>query len=177
MQNTRYIPLGVVGRPFGLKGEVKLKPYNPYTTWFDNAKGIWVRRDERAEPDYYPLIRCRGHKGFILLTLEGIRDRDDAERLKGMQAVSPEEKLESLSEDEYYWFQLIGLTVEDTSGNHVGEVVRMEPTAPHFDGNDVFVVSSDKGEILIPASDPPVKHISTSEGRILIETGREVETG
>jgi len=177
MENTRWIPLGVVGRPFGLKGEVKLKPYNPYTTWFDKAQGVWFRRNEGAEPVFYPLIRARSHKEFVLLTLEGVRDRDEADDLKGAEAVTPEDRLEPLEEDEYYWFQLVGLQVEDTEGNRIGEVVRMEPTAPDADGNDVFVVRGEKGEFLVPASDPPVKEISVSGGRILIEAGHETKAG
>ncbi|MFO8056498.1 MAG: ribosome maturation factor RimM [bacterium] len=169
MQNEKWIPLGVVGRPFGIKGEIKLKPYNPDTTWFDHAEGVWVRENEVSEPTFYPLVRSRRHKEFILLTLKGIHGRDEAERLKGSEAVVPEDKLEPLSEDEYYWYHLIGLRVEDTEGRHIGEVVRMEPTAPSAGGNDLFVVRGDKGEILIPASDPPVKDISQEQGRMLIE--------
>lgn len=177
MQNERWIPLGVVGRPFGIKGEIKLKPHNPDTTWFDHAEGAWIRESESSEPVFYPLVRSRRHKGFILLTLKGILDRDQAERFKGSELVVPEARLEPLSENEYYWYQLIGLRVEDTEGKHIGEVVRMEATAPSVDGNDVFVVRGDKGEILIPASDPPVKDISREKGRMLIEAENYPEPG
>ena len=86
-----YISLGTITRPFGIKGEVRLKPHNPQTEWFDNAEGIWVRRDDQ-DPEYIPLVRARWHKDCLVLTLEGVADRNRAEEMRGLDVVADQDQ-------------------------------------------------------------------------------------
>ena len=163
-----FIALGTITRPFGVRGEVRLRPYNPYTAWFEKAGGVWLRPHPEAEPRYYRVLRSRRHKDFILLALEGIRDRNQAEELRGWEAVVPEEELlPELEEGEYYWFQLVGLEAETIGGKRLGRVVRMEETAPRLGGNDVFVIQGEEGELMIPATEEMVKKVNLEEGKLI----------
>jgi len=164
----RYIPLGVAGRPFGIRGEIRLKPYNPRTTWFEKAPGVWLRTDKDSEPVFFPLRRARRHKEFILLDLEGVDDRDRAEELRAMEAVAPEDELEQLEEGEYYWHQLVGLEVETIEGEKLGRVIRMEQTAPELGGNDLFVVRTEEGELVIPATKEAVAEVDLSKSKMVV---------
>lgn len=165
----KRIPLGVVARPFGIKGELKLKPYNPRTTWFDRAEGVWLSPGPDQEPAYFKIHRTRRHKQFILLELEGISDRNRAEALRGFEAVVAEDELEPLEEGEFYWWQLIGLAVEDGEGRPLGEVIRLEETAPELGGNDNLVVWGEEGELMIPAVEPVVKQVDLAAGKIIVD--------
>jgi len=59
----------------------------------------------------------------------------------------PESQLMPLPDGVYYQFQIIGLKVVTTSGQLLGKISQVLDTA----GNDVYVIQSDKKEILIPA--------------------------
>jgi 16S rRNA processing protein RimM len=168
MPPDKYIPLGVVARAFGIKGEIRIRPHNPRTTWFDESEGVWLRKDPSREPGYYRIMKSRRHKDQIVLALEGIRDRNQAEELRGLEAVAPEDRLEPLEEGEYYWYRLIGLSMETVGGRRLGEVIRMEETSPDSDGNDVFVVRGEGGELLIPVTEEAVASIDFEKGRIVV---------
>ncbi len=164
-----YVPLGKVGRPFGVRGDLRVTPLNRLTTWFDSAEGVWIREEDGGpEPEYFKVLAARRHKNQIVLALEGIRDRNAAESLRGREVVAPEEALEPLEEGEYYWYQLIGLAVETDSGRSLGEVIRMEETAPELGGADLFVVAGTEGEILIPVAESSVAAIDLEARKLVV---------
>ncbi|HUT54066.1 MAG TPA: ribosome maturation factor RimM [bacterium] len=162
------IALGVVGKAFGIRGEVRVRPHNPRSTWFDTAEGLWLRSSPAAEPEFLRILKRRRHKEFFVFTLDGVRDRDDAERLRGLEVVAAEDELEALEADEFYWYQLIGLKVRDAEGRALGEVVRIEETDPKLGGNDVLVVRGDDGEFLVPATKDAVSAIDVKAGAMTL---------
>jgi 16S rRNA processing protein RimM len=163
-----YIAMGVIAKAFGLRGEVRLRPYNPRTSWFDKAAGIWLRRGE-GEPEYRRIVSARWHKDDVVLVLDGVRDRTAAEELRGLEAVVPEDRLPPPGDGEYYWHQLVGLTVQTSAGLHLGEVVRLTETAPELGGNDVLVVASETGELLVPAAPGVVLEVDLAGRKIVID--------
>jgi 16S rRNA processing protein RimM len=90
--------------------------------------------------------QLRLHKSVLLLKLEGCDDRSAAEGLRGMLVQVPLEDAVPLKEDEYYHFQAIGVRVETTDGEPLGEIVEVLETG----ANDVFVVQGPRGEVLVP---------------------------
>lgn len=164
----KFISLGVVARPFGIRGELRIKPHNPYTTWFDQAAGVWLRKVPAAGPQYYKLKRQRRHQEFFLVTLEGVPDRTAAEALRGHELVAPEDELETLSADEFYWHELVGLQAVSGEGEARGEVIRIEETAPELGGNDLLVVWGEQGEFLVPFCAAAVQEVDRKSGKIVI---------
>jgi 16S rRNA processing protein RimM len=164
----KLIALGVIGRPFGIRGELRMKPYNSQTTWFDGAEGAYIQKDGQ-EPVYYSIVKSRWHKDLLVLTLKDIKDRNESEKLKGAIVLAPEEGLEDLAKDEYYWYQLVGLDVYLEDGNKLGEIIRMEETAPKFGGHDVVVVNTEKGEIFVPATREVVSEIDIGNNKMVVK--------
>ncbi|MGI9227898.1 MAG: ribosome maturation factor RimM, partial [Gammaproteobacteria bacterium] len=95
-----------------------------------------------------PLERGKLHGAAIIAKLRGIDTRTEAELMNRATIWVPATELAQLSEDEYYWYQLIGLHVVTTEGQPLGEIERLMETG----ANDVLVVMSDKDkkQILIP---------------------------
>jgi 16S rRNA processing protein RimM len=108
---------------------------------------------------------ARWQKGMVYLRLSGIEDREAAAELRGRLLAIAESELEPLPEGQYYRFQLIGLTVISTGGEELGRVTEVLSTG----ANDVYVVSGDRGELLLPATDEVVREIDLQSGRMLIE--------
>ena len=66
---------------------------------------------------------------------------------------------------QYYRFQIIGLQVWTTLGDYLGKVEDVLPTG----SNDVYVVQSEAGELLVPAIDDVVKKIDVEGNRMVVE--------
>jgi len=157
------IPLGRIGRPFGIQGEVRVRPYNSRSQNFLHVKVLYLR-GERGE-EAIEVIRARPHQGEFLLTLKGLRDRNDVERLRGQEVLARQEDLAPLSAGEYYWHELIGLEVW-CEGKRLGEVTRLEETAPAAGGADLLVVATGAREVMIPLARAMIKTVDPAGGRI-----------
>lgn len=66
---------------------------------------------------------------------------------------------------QFFWHQIIGLTVETADGRQLGRVEDVLRTG----ANDVYVVRGDLGEVLVPAIAPVVKRIDPDAGRLVVE--------
>ena len=163
MAGSRRVPMGRMARPFGIRGEVRVRPYNPQSENWARLRVVFLL-GERGEEEV-EIIRARPHQGEILLSLKGFQSRSEIERLRGLEVLAREEDLKPLAEGEYYWHQLIGLEVwcED---RRLGPVIRMEVTAPELDGADLLVVESGGREVLIPFAAKIIRGVDLAAGRI-----------
>jgi 16S rRNA processing protein RimM len=160
---SRRVPMGRVARPFGIRGEVRVKPYNPQSPNWANLRVVLLRGEQGEEE--VEILRARPHQGYILLSLKGVQSREDLERLRGLEVLARAEDLKPLDEGEYYWDQLIGLEVW-CEGRRLGPVIRMEATAPELDGADLLVVASGGKEALIPFAAKIIRGVDLVAGRI-----------
>jgi 16S rRNA processing protein RimM len=111
-------------------------------------------------------VRFHDGKGQILVTAEGVNDRDAAESLRGRAiTVAPEERVE-LPDGEYWIDSLIGLDViESASGERLGKIEEVMNTG----SNDVYMVRASGGELkLIPAIADVVEEISLERGEMRV---------
>lgn len=74
--------------------------------------------------------------------------------------------LPDLKEEEYFYEQIIGLTVYTTDGNIIGTVTDIFETG----SNDVYVVKGSNKEYLIPAIRDVIKEISLEDKKVIIQT-------
>jgi 16S rRNA processing protein RimM len=119
-------------------------------------------------PDRSPVTvsRARIQGSTVLLQLQEISDRTEAETLRNCEISIKKEEAGRPPKGEFYWHEVIGLSVIDTTTDQpLGTVVDILETG----ANDVYVVKGDTGEILVPAIKDVVKLIDPSAGRMLIQ--------
>ena len=104
----------------------------------------WQLRTDRGWCSH-PLEDGRPHGTGLLAKLQTVDDRDAARALVGADIAVERSQLPALTEDEYYWTDLIGLDVVTRSGALLGRVTAVMETG----ANDVLVVSGDR-ERLVP---------------------------
>lgn len=155
---------GKITKAHGLAGEVKLLPFSRQPDALSTIKDIFIEITPGGDPEKFKVTRCRLSRGSAIIKFEGIDSVDDAEKLKGRKAYIEESELPELEEDEYYWFELVGLDVYTDSGRYLGKVENLIDRALQ----SLLVVKNDDNEILIPFSDPIVKEIKLKESRIII---------
>jgi 16S rRNA processing protein RimM len=131
--------LGYISGLHGVQGWVKVFSYTDprdnilnYSPWQLNGRSLKVEHGQ---------IQGKG----LIAKLEGVDDRDAAAALMGAEITIPRESLPPLPEGEYYWADLRGLRVLNTSGRLLGVVDHLIETG----ANDVLVVKGER-ETLIP---------------------------
>jgi 16S rRNA processing protein RimM len=96
---------------------------------------------------------------------------DQAQTLSGKDVSVQRDRLPELPEDEYYHFELIGLSVETTEGRHLGLLRAILETG----SNDVYVVDCEGKELLIPAVEDVVCEIDLQNKRMVVDLPEGLE--
>ena len=150
MSKEQQVTLGKVGAVYGIKGWLKIHSFTD---------------DVEAILDYFPwslklgnktqsveITDWRKHSNGLIAKVAGIDDRDQAQALVGSEILVSEAALPELPEGEFYWRDLIGMSVVTTQGYDLGTVTEMMETG----ANDVLVVKANpndgfsKKERLVP---------------------------
>ncbi len=163
-QQEEYLRFGVATGVHGLRGDLKVRPVTANSTALQDAESILLRRPDGIVEEHVPL-RVTPHKGALLVRLRGLESLEAVEALVGCDVLMRFADLSELDEDEYYWFELEGMSVVDVSRGELGRLEDLIATA----GGDVYVVRGRFGEVLIPAVDEFVKEIDTDAERMTVE--------
>lgn len=136
------ILIGKITSAVGLKGEVKVYNYSDSAEIYQTTEAIYAGTDLRK------IQSVRTQKNMIILKLEGIDNREDAEKARGQELSVTEADLPELPEGQFYVRDLIGMTVADAeSGAKIGRLRDViQNTA-----QDIFDVETTEGkQVLIP---------------------------
>ena len=108
----------------------------------------------------------RRHGASFVAAVAGVSGRDQAQALAGQLIAVPRSTLPPLPERrEYYWRDLIGMSVVDTGGRSLGSVRELLPTG----GHDVLVIEGGEREVLIPFVEAFVADVDLAARRILVD--------
>lgn len=107
---------------------MKIKPYSAEADALLHAKTWWL--DKPALRDV-AMMQVKMHSDDIVAQLMGVADRNAAEALKGATVQIARKHFPALSDNEYYWIDLIGLDVETTQGVLLGQVSDMMDNGAH----------------------------------------------
>lgn len=135
------IKIGKIVNAVGLKGEVKVYNYSDSPEMYYRVKTIYDENELRR------VKAVREQKNMVILSLEGIENRDDAERAKGRELYITDKDLPKLPKGQYYIRDLMGMEVVQEDGSHLGVLTDVIQNTPQ----DVFEVETDEGKkVLIP---------------------------
>lgn len=157
------IAYGKVIKPHGLSGEVKVLPFSGEFSSFKNFSKLYISL-ENINPPKFTISRSRNQKNHIIVKLKNIDSIDEAEKLKGLMVFIDKEELPEKEEDEYYWFELIGMDVFNTEDELIGKVKDLMDNS----AQPILVIKNNSDEILVPMVDKFVKDIDTKNSKIVI---------
>ena len=135
---SEYIPVGKISGVFGVKGWVKVFSYTDPRDNILEYKPLYVHRHGGGQ--------LQGKA--VVMSLEKVTDRNQAMTLIGSELAIKRSQLLETDEDEFYWADLVGLTVINAENEKLGIVDHLLETG----ANDVLVVSGTEPdtEYLIP---------------------------
>ena len=154
------IKIGKVTGAQGLRGEVRVYSYAENNDRFEKLDKVWLGDEEHI------IENVRFHKNLVILKLDGITDRNAAEKVRNREVFMGEDELEQLPEGEYYVKDLIGLEAVDTEGSTIGKVTDILQNTPQ----DVYEIEKKDGKkALIPAVPDFLKKIDIEKGVIVFD--------
>ena len=157
------ICVGAVIGAFGINGEIRIKSFCS---------------DPKSIADYDQLTDETGEKTFNLKIIgpikggfsarvSGVRYRDQAENLKGIALYVQRNEMPNLADDEFYYSDLINLTVFDTGGIELGKVMSVND---HGAGDFLEIKAfGQKNSALLPFTKKSVPTVDLKLGRIIID--------
>ena len=169
-RNDEKVILGKLGAPYGIKGWLKVTSYTDdpegifsYNPWLLNKDGQWQSTE---------IVDWRRHNKSLIVRLSGIEDREQAQAMTHTEIAVEENALPELEGDDYYWKDLIGMTVVNEKGYDMGQVVDLMETG----ANDVLVVKANRQdafgqkERLLPfLMDDVIKQVDLQTKKILVD--------
>jgi len=121
------------------------------------------------------VIGARSKGAGWILRLDGVTDRNAAEGYRGAVIRAQASDLPELAPGEWWIDDLVGLEVVTDEGKPLG---RLEEVL-ELPANDVYVVRSEKGEVLLPAIEDVIVAVDLEEERMTVHLlpGLIEETG
>ena len=157
------ILIGRVLRPHGLTGLLRIVSYAQSQETFLQAGSVFLDQGQNRLSERN-VVSIRRHRSCYLLKLSGLDSIEQAELLKGAEIFIRKDSLAKKEEDEFFWYELLGLEVYLVTGEYLGVIREILPTG----SNDVYVVRDKGREFLIPAIHQVVKEINLPQKRIVI---------
>jgi 16S rRNA processing protein RimM len=161
----RPVEIGTVARAHGVRGEVRIRLHWADSHALETVRSVWIGRPG-AEPREYRVASVRAVAKAALVQLDGIADRDAAERLRGSIVSVPRDVLPPLEPGEYYLCDLVGARVVAPEGE-VGRVVEVRV---HPSVDSVVVETPDGRQLEQPLVEPWLDEVDAEGGIVRLTT-------
>ncbi len=123
------LKIGLIVKPQGVKGELKIQPLTDDINRFRKLKKVII--DEKT----YPVTKVTVGGGVVFLSIFGVSDRDQAETYRGKFISVNREDAVPLKKDNYFIVDILGCEIFTDYGEKVGEVTDVSSSR-----TDVFTV-------------------------------------
>jgi len=185
------ISVGHITGAYGVQGWVRIHPYSADASALLHAKTWWIGKSELrseapTEVNDVEKLEAKRHGDDVVARIMGVVGRDAAEALKGSVVQIQRSHFPVLSNNEFYWLDLIGLAVENCQGETLGVVVDLIDNGAHpilrvvqtkakeeLDGIAAALVqkSAPAREYLIPFVEHFVPSVDQKNKKIIVDWG------
>ena len=161
--DPEHLAIGRIVKPFGVHGELVVEPLTDDPERFTELRTVLLGPDaDTLRPVSVERVRVTGRG--VRLRLEGTRDRDAAEALRGLFVFVSAADCIRLPPGRHFVHTLIGLSVVSEEGERLGILTEVLKLPAH----DVYVIRGEHGEMMIPAVEEFVRRIDPSAGTVTV---------
>ena len=157
------VTIGKIERPFGIKGEVKVRSLSDVPGRFDHLASVSVL-GTTGQVSERTVTHVRRTGSTYILQFDGITTPEEAGTLRGGLIQVPRLECRGSEADTLYECDLIGLTVQDEAGSELGQIETIWELPAH----QVLVVKQAEREVLIPAAREFVKAVDLKQRRMTV---------
>ena len=157
MENS--LQVGAILDTHGLRGEVKVFPTTDDPSRYDDLEEVELLTKE-GNYLHLEIERVRYFKTIVTVKFKNYDHINDIEQYKKCNLYVTRENAVELEADEYFVADLIGLTAKTDEGEELGQIKDVLTTG----ANDVYVIDTKEGELLVPAIHDCVQEVDLEAG-------------
>lgn len=124
------LAVGRVARAHGVRGRVLVTPYNAASMGLETVPRLWLQAKDGSQRLFEVAGAERVNLGY-LVALQGVSDKDVADKLRGNEVLVERSALPRLDDGEMYAVDLIGMKLSDAQGIERGVVEGLEAAGPN----------------------------------------------
>lgn len=168
------VELGRILDAWGVKGWFKIQPHSASPEALFSARTWYLAPPERGPRSGEPVqvlavSHARPHGDSVVAAADSVPDRNAAEALKGWRIFVARADFPPPAEGEYYWVDLIGLTVVNREGLTLGTVADLLAAGPQTTLVIGYEENGKSLERLIPFVDAFVDTVDLPGKRITVD--------
>lgn len=156
--------IGQITAPFGVKGELRVRPETDYPERFLDLEEVSIELPS-GEQELFQIEQARATPKGIHLKLRDCDTREEAELLRGAWVKIRKSMAVALPEDSYWLHDIIGMKVVTEEGEDLGEVTEIIRSP----GNDVYVTP----KAMIPAVRHVVRRVDLDKREMVVSLPQE----
>lgn len=153
------LQVGAILDTHGLRGEVKVFPTTDDPGRYDYLEDV-ILEDKSGKQITLVVEKVRYFKNLVIVKFKDLDNINDVEQYKKCNLYVTRENAVELEEDEYFVADLIGLTAKTDEGEELGRIKDVLTTG----ANDVYVIDTKEGELLVPAIHDCVQEVDLEAG-------------
>ena len=155
----QFLQVGVISSTHGVRGEVKVFPTTDDPQRFKSLKNVILDTGKEQIP--LEIEQVKYFKNMVILSLEEIADRNQAELLRQAELYITRDQATPCGENENFITDLIGLRVVDENKEELGKCTDVFQTG----ANDVYEIELlDGRKVLFPAIPSCILDVDLEKG-------------
>lgn len=166
MDSDTELEIGVIGRPHGVRGALRLWLHNAASDLIEQLESVIAESGDGRTREQWTIRRvASGPKGSRVLTVAEVDGRGAASERVGWRLVLPKAALPELADDEFYYHELAGWSAFLASGGELGVVREVIETSV-----DVLIIQrpAPAGELLLPVLEDVVLEVDRPNRRVVV---------
>lgn len=168
------VEVGRILDAWGIKGWFRVLPHSSTPEALFAAKQWYLLPSEKGAKTFsgvglLSISQAKVHSDSVVASAAGVVDRNAAEALRGARIFVTRGNFPASGVDEYYWVDLIGLSVENREGQNMGVVRDLLETGPQTVLVLEYELGDKKAERMIPFVSAFVDKVDMAQRKILVD--------
>ena len=165
MQKEDCFYLGKIVSKYSFKGEVLVKIDTDEPEIYKHMESVFVSLGNNMIPFF--IKKCSLHKSNLLrIHFQELTDESDADKIMGSKLYLPLKFLPKLSGDKFYYHEVIGFTLHDSSYGDIGIIKYVNDITTQA----LFEAEKDGKKLLIPINDDIITKVDRKNKTIFVAT-------
>lgn len=162
IDQDELIPVGKISGTHGIRGHLKVFSYSGNIESLQSCGSLFLKGKSGLQE--HNIKGVTPHAGGFILVLDEFDNINQVLPLVGSELCLKRSQLPEPAEDEYYWRDLIGLTVVTDQGLELGRIADIFETG----SSDIYVVRNADKEYLIPAIADVISKVDIPGNKMVI---------
>ena len=165
MAELELVSIGKLTKTHALKGALKMRPFNVNTDFFNYTDTIYLKAKDK-----YTITKFQLQNGIIILTLDGVKSIEEAEKLRGLE-VFIEKDILPIDEDEILLTEMLGFEAILN-----GKVFGYISDFADYNAGLIYVIEdiNNKEKYFLPEGDDFIKSIDYDKKKIYFQNVEEL---